>query len=112
MADNVQSYFFHVYLSRTVDYSVPMYIRTNMYVYPPHYLYTPSPTINYPRLGDVRAPDWATGLDERGETITSEFRGTGFAGSAVRGGSRTRRGTVVSREWWFLFFIRIYYLRG
>ncbi|CAP86517.1 hypothetical protein PCH_Pc20g11880 [Penicillium rubens Wisconsin 54-1255] len=36
--------------------------------------------------------DWATGLDERGETIISEFRGTGFAGSAVRDGSRTGRG--------------------
>ncbi|OQD98472.1 hypothetical protein PENSOL_c009G03043 [Penicillium solitum] len=56
-------------------------------------------TIDHPRLGDIRAPDWATGLDERGETIISEFRGTGFAGSAVRGGGRTRRGTVVSREW-------------
>ncbi|CDM37504.1 unnamed protein product [Penicillium roqueforti FM164] len=60
----------------------------------PH-LSTRSPS----RLGDVRAPDWATGLDKRGETVISEFRGTGFVGSAVRDGSRTRRGTVVSREW-------------
>lgn len=73
-----------------------------MYV-SPHYIYTPFSAIDYPRLGDIRAPSWATGL-ERGETIISEFRGTGFAGSAVRGGCRTRRGTVVSREWWFLFF--------
>ncbi|CRL21877.1 unnamed protein product [Penicillium camemberti] len=67
-----------------------MYVRTSMYVSPPYYIYTPFPytpfpTIDHTRLGDVRAPDWATGLDERGETIISEFRGTGFAGSAVRG---------------------------
>ncbi|KAJ5302167.1 hypothetical protein N7508_007030 [Penicillium antarcticum] len=50
-----------------------------------HLLFHSNPS---PRQG-VRAPDWATGLEERGETIISEFRGTGFAGSAVRVGSRT-----------------------
>jgi hypothetical protein len=56
--------------------------------------------------------DWATGLDERGETIISEFRGTGFAGSAVRDGSRTGRGTVVSREWWSYLFLIEFLIYG
>lgn len=91
------------------------YAQVCMYLHHTIYIYTPLSAIDYPRLGDIRAPSWATGL-ERGETIISEFRGTGFAGSAVRGGCRTRRGTVVSREWWFLIFfiflIEFCYLRG
>ncbi|KGO38332.1 hypothetical protein PEX1_069120 [Penicillium expansum] len=85
-----------------------------MYVSPFHtIIYTTLPFIVHPRLGDVCAPYWATGLDERGETIISEFRGTGFAGSAVRDGSCTRRGTVLSREWWFpLRKMEFSYLRG
>ncbi|KAJ5205501.1 hypothetical protein N7491_003871 [Penicillium cf. griseofulvum] len=54
-----------------------------------HYHLYATPIYHPPRLGDVCAPGWATGLDERGEMVISEFRGTGFAGTAVRDGSRT-----------------------
>jgi hypothetical protein len=110
-AYNVQTYFSMCNFSctsMTTPYLVPMYIRTSMYV-SQYYIYTPFSTIDDPRPGDVRAPSWANGLDGRGETIISEFRGTGFAGSAVRGRSRTRRGTVVSSNGGFYFFIFIFF---
>jgi hypothetical protein len=52
---------------------------------PPVYPETPCrrflPSVQrHPRSGAVRAPDWAIGLDGRGETTISEFRGTGIAG--------------------------------
>jgi hypothetical protein len=86
-----------------------LYTFTNMYISAmytiSHYRLYATPIRYIPRLGDVCAPDWATGLDERGEMVFSEFRGTRFAGTAVRDGSRTSRGIDVSREWSIYFFL-------